>query len=103
MAMSPSVNLTRHHRKRRFHVHPRALGAGFGIFDADPPAPTAASADAEDLSDESELPNPAKRGIWFYVKILLAVGGLLLCRWFFKTYGWQINDWAASLDIFKKF
>jgi hypothetical protein len=101
--MSPSVNLTRHHRKRRFHVHPRALGAGFGIFDLDPPTPPASSPDPEAVADESELPNPAKRGIWICAKILLALGGLLLCRWFLMTYAWEINDWAASLSLFKKF
>ena len=69
----------RHHRKRRFHVHPRALGLGFigwGSFAATPTGssmestpPTATTdQESEQPSDLDIIREPAR-------------GGLRICAW----------------------
>jgi hypothetical protein len=101
-AMSPAaaVKFPRHHRKRRFHVHPRALS--WGLFDRESMVEPAVPNQPKPLG-ESELPNPAKEGMLICIKILYLLGILLLLSSLVKSKAADLENWINWVLRFRAF
>jgi hypothetical protein len=94
-AVPPGSQATRHHRHKRFHVRPEALGRGYRVFDFAPaPAPSPPVEPVpEVLSEPERVQKAAFNGIQICLTLLGCIGFCLYVyfahpEWITKLWTW---------------
>src|SRR5258706_13011518 len=91
----PSGSLaTRHHRHKRFHVRPEALGRGYGVFDFAPAPAPSPSVDPEPEPEALSEPERAQKAAFNGFQICLT---LLGCVGFCLYVYFEQPEWITKL------